>query len=53
MCPPTLDCQKLRLASNFCPPQGPYEPVVCLLCDMCNFAYLFSLVPVDLIVLII
>lgn len=29
MCPPTLECQKLRLSANFCPPQGRYEPVPC------------------------
>ena len=28
MCPPTLECQKLRLSSKFCPAQGKYEPVV-------------------------
>ena len=28
MCPPTLACQKMRLGSKFCPPQGTYEPVV-------------------------
>jgi hypothetical protein len=26
MCPPTLECQVLRLTSRFCPPQGIYEP---------------------------
>ncbi|KAI3631015.1 hypothetical protein MIR68_010505 [Amoeboaphelidium protococcarum] len=29
MCPPTLKCQSLRLTSNFCEPQGLYEPVPC------------------------
>ncbi len=29
MCPPTIECQKMRLFSEFCPPQGIYEPQVC------------------------
>lgn len=28
MCPPTIECQALRLFSRFCPPQGKYEPIV-------------------------
>jgi hypothetical protein len=28
MCPPTIECQAKRLAANFCPPQGTYEPMV-------------------------
>lgn len=32
MCPPTLQCQILRLSTLICPAQGKYEPTVCPCC---------------------
>ncbi len=29
ICPPSLECSAARLASNYCPPQGIYEPRLC------------------------
>eukprot|EP00455_Lapot_gusevi_P045021 TRINITY_DN5716_c0_g1_i5.p1 TRINITY_DN5716_c0_g1~~TRINITY_DN5716_c0_g1_i5.p1 ORF type:complete len:859 (+),score=112.28 TRINITY_DN5716_c0_g1_i5:76-2652(+) len=28
-CPPTAECQLIRLAGKYCESQGPYEPVLC------------------------
>lgn len=29
VCPPTQECMMMRLGSQFCPPQGKYEPQLC------------------------
>ena len=39
-CPPTPQCLKTRQESNFCPPQGPYEPQVCAAGFYCPTSYL-------------
>lgn len=29
MCPPSLECMRLRLQLTYCDPQGRYEPIIC------------------------